>query len=214
MRLDLPAFRKRDAAAMSIRALNALLESHSLHMTDSEQRRFSEAYFRHLQDRLKTPRAVKRYFGQADATLGSLAGNVDLVDFLIVTFLRTSEPGVYRLLGRHRAELTGTSIDPAVRRDTQPGEGTARWQTRLRTAGVTAEDVDGVLNLLALLFPSIQQVLGNIGNAEAAAQRRGIGNAETRQPEVARGWATVHIAGVEQWLRKTLGSAQSVLSPD
>jgi GntR family transcriptional repressor for pyruvate dehydrogenase complex len=27
---------------------------------------------------------------------------------------------------------------------------------------------------------------------------------ETRQPEVARSWATVHIAGVEQWLRSTL----------
>lgn len=37
---------------------------------------------------------------------------------------------------------------------------------------------------------------------------------EARQPEVARAWATVHIAGVEQWLRNTLGSAQSVLPPD
>ncbi len=27
---------------------------------------------------------------------------------------------------------------------------------------------------------------------------------EARQPEVARSWATVHIAGVEQWLRRTL----------
>jgi GntR family transcriptional regulator, transcriptional repressor for pyruvate dehydrogenase complex len=27
---------------------------------------------------------------------------------------------------------------------------------------------------------------------------------ESRQPEVARSWATVHIAGVEQWLRTTL----------
>jgi GntR family transcriptional repressor for pyruvate dehydrogenase complex len=27
---------------------------------------------------------------------------------------------------------------------------------------------------------------------------------ESRQPEVARSWATVHIAGVEQWLRSTL----------
>jgi DNA-binding FadR family transcriptional regulator len=28
-----------------------------------------------------------------------------------------------------------------------------------------------------------------------------------REPELARSWATVHIAGVEQWLRSTLGSA-------
>jgi DNA-binding FadR family transcriptional regulator len=29
----------------------------------------------------------------------------------------------------------------------------------------------------------------------------------TREPELARSWATVHIAGVEQWLRNALGSA-------
>jgi GntR family transcriptional regulator, transcriptional repressor for pyruvate dehydrogenase complex len=33
---------------------------------------------------------------------------------------------------------------------------------------------------------------------------------ETRQPEVARSWATVHIAGVEQWLRSTLVEAVPV----
>ncbi|MBA6439946.1 P-loop NTPase fold protein [Streptomyces sp. GMR22] len=178
VRLDLPAFRERDAAAMSSRALDALLDSHNLSMTPGEERRFSEAYFRHLQDRLQTPRAVKRYFGQADATLSSLTGNVDLVDFLIVTFLRTNEPGVYRLLGRHRAELTGTSIDPAVRRSTQPGERAERWRTRLHRAGVAEEHTEGVLHLLALLFPTVQKDLGIIGDTKAAAQRRGIGSAD------------------------------------
>lgn len=32
---------------------------------------------------------------------------------------------------------------------------------------------------------------------------------EAREPEIARSWATVHVAGVEQWLRSTLGSADS-----
>lgn len=64
VRLDLPAFRDRDAAAMSDRSLNALLDAHSMSMTSGEQRRFSEACFRHLQDRLQTPRAIKRYSGK------------------------------------------------------------------------------------------------------------------------------------------------------
>lgn len=33
---------------------------------------------------------------------------------------------------------------------------------------------------------------------------------EARQPEVARSWATVHIAGVEQWLRRTLVRSEPV----
>ncbi|MFD9590133.1 P-loop NTPase fold protein [Streptomyces sp. NPDC059980] len=176
VRLDLPAFRDRDIAAMTTRLLNALLDSHGVSMTPDQERRFSEAYFRHLQDRLRTPRAIKRYFGQAGATLGSLAGEVDIVDFLIVTFLRTSEPGVYRMLGRHRAELTGTSIDPALHRDSRPGEHAERWKERLRQAGVAQDNLDGMLALLALLFPAVQQGIGNGSDPRAAARRRGIGS--------------------------------------
>jgi GntR family transcriptional regulator, transcriptional repressor for pyruvate dehydrogenase complex len=36
---------------------------------------------------------------------------------------------------------------------------------------------------------------------------------ESRQPEVARAWATVHVAEVEQWLRNTLASPDAVLPP-
>lgn len=176
VRLDLPAFRDRDIAAMTTRLLNALLGSHGVSMTPEQERRFSEAYFRYLQDRLRTPRAIKRYFGQAGATLGSLAGEVDIVDFLIVTFLRTSEPGVYRMLGRHRAELTGTSIDPALHRDSRPGEHAGQWKERLRQAGVAQDNLDGMLALLALLFPAVQQGIGNGSDPRAAARRRGIGS--------------------------------------
>ncbi|MGK5496776.1 FadR/GntR family transcriptional regulator [Streptomyces sp. URMC 125] len=34
---------------------------------------------------------------------------------------------------------------------------------------------------------------------------------EARRPEVARAWATVHVADVEQWLRTALGSTESPL---
>ncbi|MEV6212695.1 FadR/GntR family transcriptional regulator [Kitasatospora sp. NPDC051914] len=34
-----------------------------------------------------------------------------------------------------------------------------------------------------------------------------------RRPDLAHAWATVHVAGVEQWLRGTLGEAGSVLGP-
>ncbi|HVK21819.1 MAG TPA: FadR/GntR family transcriptional regulator [Actinokineospora sp.] len=36
---------------------------------------------------------------------------------------------------------------------------------------------------------------------------------ESRQPEVARAWATVHVAGVELWLRNMLGTPASALAP-
>ncbi|MBP0453053.1 MULTISPECIES: FadR/GntR family transcriptional regulator [unclassified Kitasatospora] len=43
-------------------------------------------------------------------------------------------------------------------------------------------------------------------------QHRAILDAITRRsPELARSWATVHVAGVEQWLRDTLGTAGAPL---
>ncbi|MFC4036320.1 hypothetical protein ACFO3J_33480 [Streptomyces polygonati] len=80
------------------------------------------------------------------------------------------------MLGRHRAELTGTSMDPALRADARPGERAERWKERLRQAGVTDDNLNGVLGLLGLLFPAVQQAVGNGSNANAAARWRGIGS--------------------------------------
>ncbi|MFI5635375.1 P-loop NTPase fold protein [Streptomyces sp. NPDC051664] len=174
VRLDLPAFRERDADVLVDRSLTAVLHSHELTMTPSEQERLSEAYYRYLQARLRTPRAIKRFFGQVDATLGQLTGNVDIVDFLIVTFLRTSEPRAYQLLWQHRAELTGTSMDLPPRRNERPEQGIDRWRTRLQDAGVAEQHLDGVIGLMGMLFAPVRQALGHGINLQAIALRRGI----------------------------------------
>ncbi|MGC0327605.1 GntR family transcriptional repressor for pyruvate dehydrogenase complex [Streptomyces sp. SAI-170] len=50
--------------------------------------------------------------------------------------------------------------------------------------------------------------------ARTVEQHRAICDAiAARRPELAQAWATVHLAGVEQWLRDTLGSADSALPP-
>ncbi|ROP44270.1 P-loop NTPase fold protein [Streptomyces sp. PanSC9] len=175
VRLDLPAFRERDADMLVNRSLAAVLTSHSLTLTASEQERLSEAYYRYLQGRLRTPRAIKRFFGQVDATLGQLTGNVDIVDFLIVTFLRTSEPRAYQLLWQHRAELTGTSVD-LPSRDARPEQDIERWRTRLQDAGVTEQHLDGVIGLMGMLFAPLRQLLGYGANTQAIALRRGVGS--------------------------------------
>ncbi|MGV4988705.1 P-loop NTPase fold protein [Streptomyces sp. NRAIS4] len=176
VRLDLPAFRARDADFLVERSLAAVLASHSLTLTPGEQQRLSEAYYRHLQARLRTPRAIKRFFGQTDATLGQLTGNVDIVDFLLVTFLRTSEPRAYQLLWQHRAELTGTSVDLPSRRDERPEQRIDRWRTRLQEAGVAEQHLDGVIGLMGMLFAPLRQALGYGADTQALALRRGIGS--------------------------------------
>ncbi|MFC8453691.1 P-loop NTPase fold protein [Kitasatospora sp. NPDC057223] len=178
VRLDLPVFRERDASKLVERCLAALLGKLQLSLTAAEEQRFARAYVNYLQDRLLTPRAVKRLFGQVAASLGTLAGEVDLVDFLLVTFLRTSEPGVYRFLGRHRAELTGSGFASALaRRRQQPDELAEVWRARLRKAGVAEGNLDGILSLLASLFPGLAHQLGG-STSEPPEERRGIGSSD------------------------------------
>ena len=119
--------------------------------------------------------------------------------------------------------------------------------TAMAAVMMTAEDVDGLLGVLAELGPEpdVEALVANdlefhrriaagSGNpvlcslidglsgpttrariwrgitqedavARTIEQHRAIGDAiAARQPEVARSWATVHIAGVEGWLRSTL----------
>jgi DNA-binding FadR family transcriptional regulator len=48
--------------------------------------------------------------------------------------------------------------------------------------------------------------------AKTREQHRAIYDAiASREPELARSWATVHVAGVEQWLRNTLGAGPAPL---
>jgi hypothetical protein len=174
VRLDLPAFRERDSLALTSKSLDLLTTSHQVEMSEDEQSRFSRAYFQHLQARLATPRAIKRFFAQADATLGPLVGEVDLCDFLLVTFLRTSESGVYHLLARFRGALTGTSLDFERARGMRPEQLEQRWHPRLQNAGVAEENRAGVLRLLHMLFP----VEFSNGDSREAARRRGVGSAD------------------------------------
>ncbi|OPC76469.1 hypothetical protein B4N89_46340 [Embleya scabrispora] len=172
VRLDLPAFRERDAGEMVERALSAVLGAHGLGFDDAQVRRFSAVYFGHLQDRLSTPRAVKRFFAQVDASLGELVQDVDVVDFVVVTFLRTMEPGLYALLSRHRGELTGAAFMPSG------GDRIARWRELVRGAGVAAEHVEAVLRILGTLFPAVGRDLESFESvaSEAAHARLGVGS--------------------------------------
>ncbi|MFE2543610.1 hypothetical protein [Actinacidiphila glaucinigra] len=101
---------------------------------------------------------------------------MDLVDFLIVTLLRTNEPGAYQLLWRHRAELTGTSVELLPRRDEPASDRVNRWRSRLEGAGVAAQHVEDVIGLFGMLFAPIRHALGNESNTQLIALRSGIGS--------------------------------------
>ncbi|MFC4394667.1 KAP family P-loop NTPase fold protein [Arthrobacter sedimenti] len=159
VRLDLPPLRAEQTSSWVDEAVNSFASRFSLSPSPEELNRFTRAYRGHIRHRLDTPRAIKRYFGQIDAFFGQVRDEVDWVDFLLVSWLRTAEPLVYDLMIRERDELLGTS-DAVMNAHGLFGirekTGKDHWSAKLTASRVSENHVDGVAYVLGLLFPRFQ----------------------------------------------------------
>ncbi|MFV0452858.1 MAG: P-loop NTPase fold protein, partial [Propioniciclava sp.] len=92
LRLDLPPVPQVLLDRMMDETLEQILTANSLELSREDAERFGVAYHFHLRQVLAEPRHIKRYFGQVGAVLPLVAAEVDLVDFALVTFVRTFYP--------------------------------------------------------------------------------------------------------------------------
>lgn len=161
VRVDMPLLRPFEVDRIVERAVTHLSSRHRVSLTEQELsaiiRRFDEV----LSKRLRTPRALKRVFGQVDAFLGSVGAEVDFSDYLVVTWLRTIEPGVYLLIQQRRAELLRTSNYSLRSVHAPKHDGPAlkkQWLQALQDSHVDEAHLEDVLWLLGTLFDVIAHV--------------------------------------------------------
>ncbi|MFF8563503.1 P-loop NTPase fold protein [Streptomyces albidoflavus] len=162
VRLDIPALREKQSVELFSAALQSVCESNGIVLTEAATRSIASLWFGPLSVRLNTPRSIKRFFGQFDASYGTVKGEVDFIDFAILTFLRTNEPRVYAQIQSRKRELTtGESGIIAFRKET-PEQKKNRWNQLLTEWGVAEQDVSGVLKLLATLFAPIRAAANGV----------------------------------------------------
>lgn len=158
VRIDMPALRENQKLNLINKGLDSIL-LHCAEALDAEQRdRLGRIYDSALQGRLTTPRSIGRLLGQLQAFYPPIQGEVDFVDFFLVTWVRTQEPGIYRLLLEKRTPLlTGDIGLWAI--DRTPKDAKKRfeyWRDEINRAGVASEHLDGVMKVLSALFPQIE----------------------------------------------------------
>lgn len=180
VRLDLPPAHPRLAGQLLDQLLDSLIAKHKVTLDDRAAYRLGKAYQTHLAAYLHEPRQVKRYCAQIEALYPLVAAEVDFVDFVIITFLRTFHPGVTSMLSTHKEELTGTAIEFGNKPSHEQRRQT--WSERLSQAEVSEGDVSAVLDLLGQLFLPVKSAIErmNYGSGsfpELAAARR-VGSAE------------------------------------
>lgn len=160
VRLDLPAFRPTQAGAMFERAVLSVLDNNALTLPDDERARLFEMYQEHLTERLLSPRAVNRLLAQVDALYPLIRNEVNFVDYLLLAFIRTSEPRLFTQLPRWRAALTGSTGDMWYGTGGPSNADTLKaWKDKITSSGVSSSDLDGITNVLAEPFLPIRKAL-------------------------------------------------------
>lgn len=179
LRLDIPTMLPQERLLLVNAAIEEVLQNHGIELTDDETNRLSQAWSSCLSRYISQPRAAKRLFTQVDATWGDVAGEVDFVDYVVATFLRTFEPITFSLLESRSDELLGGLGEMWMERQKEsPTERWNRWKGYINSAG--AKHPNAVADLLAELFIPLKSAKDNFSYGDSLMQnvaaRQGIGH--------------------------------------
>ena len=155
LRLDLPPVATYRIMAMVNHSIEQLAVAHKVSFDGTDAGRIASVYVNCLEPSFTEPRHVKRLFAQVDAFYDLVAGEVDFVDFLLVTFLRVFYPAVHREVLDSKGELTGTKVELSPISDDERIE---QWVKKLETdLGLDERSVERVMGILGLLFRRLQR---------------------------------------------------------
>lgn len=180
VRLDVPPLRSTQASELFDKAYDVFLSRYEVQLTESETQRLARVYWDCLHKWLDTPRSINRFAAQLDAFYGAVRGEVDVVDYTLVTWLRTARPGLYLFIQGYRSELTMTDMT-RIFVPRNPEDERNVWRERLQNeVGVKPEELDDMLYLLDALFAAVHTDLSrvSVGDSTVAdiATRRGVGH--------------------------------------
>jgi hypothetical protein len=159
VRLDLPALLSQQVSDDFYANVQELVQRHDSLVDESDLNRLRSAFDEVLAPHLRTPRSLSRFFGQVDAFLPVVAGDVDFIDFLLITWLRVTFPGIYALVQERKNEVLGEGrITLRHLQPETPAASKARWAELLTDAKVSTADADDVMCLLGQLFPAVRLI--------------------------------------------------------
>lgn len=180
VRLDLPQLGTSQIDSLVDSAFNAVLDGYRIILSSDEEYRMGRAYQDHLRHRLSTPRSINRYFAQVEALYATVEGEVNFVDFALITWLRTFEPQLYGSLPALKMDLTGRALGADFGKRRSASERLDDWRAFVERSQVNAEHIDGILGVLALLFIPVKGARANMTYGgyyyDALAQTMSVGH--------------------------------------
>jgi hypothetical protein len=164
IRLDLPEVHHRDIEEMIDGGFSSLSTDHNIALTRTDQSRLGEAYSMIMQKYLSTPRAINKYFAQINATYPLVSGQVNFIDFALISFLRTFESSVYRMIWENRSDFVKLNRPSLYGKNAQVEDIKSQWLKKLHACGISDDDSQQVLEFLGWLFPAFGSSISGSGS--------------------------------------------------
>jgi hypothetical protein len=162
VRFDLPPLRLAQRSRLLEQHITGLQERLQITLSANDRDRLMRTLDGALAPRLQTVRSIHRFFAQLDQLTTSLAKDVDLVDYILITWLRTAEPRVYGLIYRKRDWVLGIRTGASLWSSQPADDGAKRHDSLLKEilgAGVDPIHVDDVAIALGSVFPALRSDL-------------------------------------------------------
>lgn len=156
LRFDVPPLRRAQTERLIGEALQRFETQQSLTLSDQQRARLTDAVTMHLVDRLRTPRGIRRLFTQLPHSIEALGTEVDIVEFMIITWLRLEEPVLYAWVEQRRDWILGLEAERHASDERAPLSHSAQLNGELDRLRVPAEHRDGLMRLLGSLFPMLR----------------------------------------------------------
>jgi hypothetical protein len=180
VRLDLPPLRERQVEMLIDETLLRVARQVESLGDRLDRERLSSLLVNVLRPRLRTARSIKRFFAQVESAILLVGLEVDFVDFLLVTFLRTYEPKLYAAMSAMKSGMI-YGLNGAKGASGGEVERSGEWLKVLYNVGVQSDSVNGILSCLADIFLPIRLALnGSDASGETwmnmLVKRRSVGH--------------------------------------
>lgn len=158
IRFDVPPLRTDLVQTLFEMSLRGIVEKCGISLTASDEKRLIELLEIGLVERLTTPRSVRHLFAHLEALLPSVANEVDTVDFVLLSWIRTFEPGLFRLIQTNRAFLMSGSGQIESDRAREKERRLDQLNQLLNDAKVLTQNRSSLTDVLAALFPVVGRI--------------------------------------------------------
>lgn len=156
IRIDMPPVRKIHLHNELETFITHLAKQYKFELDEDDRSRFNEAYFAFIASRMNTPRALRRYYAQVTAFISDLVGEVNPTDYLLITWIRTFEPLLYRQIQRNKNILTSGSsslIEAKEKASASRRVENNCWHSILRRAHIPPDRNREIVDIINILFP-------------------------------------------------------------